>query len=88
MTYLLGTGIATSVLRQEMPLLKLDSSTVFSKEDHNLTQQLNVLQRGLVNRDRKKVSKSKWLHSKNQTPDTFPHLVDNSWSLGEFLEEI
>ena len=50
--------------------------------------QQDVLQRGLVNRDRKKVSKSKWLHPKNPTPDTFPHLFDNSWSLGELLEEI
>ena len=40
--------------------------------------QQEVLQRGLVSRDRKKICKSKWLHSKNPTPDTFPHLFDNS----------
>ena len=60
---------------------------IFTKK-RCVSSQQDVLRRGLVNRDRKKVSKSKWLHPKNPTPDTFPHLFDNSWSLGELLEEI
>ena len=50
--------------------------------------QQDVLQRGLVNRERRKMHKSRWHHPKNPTPDAFPHLFDNSWGLAELLEKV
>ena len=56
--------------------------------EKRVESQQDVLQRGLVNRDRNKVRKSKWNHPKKPTPGEFSHLFDNSWSLSEFLEGV
>ena len=50
--------------------------------------QLEVLQRGLVNRDRKQSQKSKWKHPKNPTADDFPQFFNHSWNLCELLHQI
>ena len=50
--------------------------------------QQEVIQRGLVNRDRQRSQKSKWQHPKRPTEEQFPNLFDHTWSLAELLKSI